>query len=190
MSVVVWFTGLPSAGKSTLAKKAQAALAEDGNPCCLLDGDELREAFVPRPGYSPDQRKQFYNTLANLAGLIARQGFPVLVAATASRRAYREYARDVAPAFLEVFVSTPVDECRRRDPKELYARAESGEVSDVPGVDAPYEPPVNPDIEDRGHLAPESVDQIVLQVRFALARATSTRPEGATGVEHQTQTGR
>ena len=139
--VVVWLTGLPSSGKSTLARAIAAASEE---PALVLDGDEVREALVPRHGYDPDARAAFYETLGRLAALAARQGLCVLVPATASLRAYRERARALAPAFVEVFVDTPPAECEARDAKGLYrdpvARAR------LPGLGAPFEPPLAPDL--------------------------------------------
>lgn len=144
IGAVVWFTGLPASGKSTLA----AALAErlrtaDREPL-LLDGDEVRAAMVPAPGYDEAARAGFYETLGNLAAVLARQGHLVLVAATAHRRIWRDRVRTRAPRFVEVHVATPLDECRRRDPKGLYARA--GEGSTLPGAGIAYEAPESPDM--------------------------------------------
>ena len=130
---VVWFTGLPASGKSTLAGAVAARVPH----AIVLDGDEVRGVIVPSPGYDDFGRESFYRTLAGMAALLARQGHVVLVAATAHRRAWRELARARAPRFVEVFVDTPVEECRRRDPKGLYARG----GAQVPGVGVAYEPP-------------------------------------------------
>ena len=110
--VVVWFTGLPSSGKTTLAGRVARALAAAGRAHCVLDGDAVRAALVPPPGYDAASRAAFYATLARLAALLARQGLVVLVPATAHRRAFRDDARALAPRFVEVFVSTDVDTCR------------------------------------------------------------------------------
>ncbi len=164
MSVVVWFTGLPSSGKSTLARRVLAALREKDTACCLLDSDELREAMVPRHGFDPEGRHAFYATASRLAGLLARQGLITLVAATANLRVYRKMGRDAAPKFLLVYVATPLAECKRRDAKELYARAEAGELAHVPGVDVPYEPPSQPDVIDDGSARNGIVMAIVARV--------------------------
>lgn len=140
--VVAWFTGLPSSGKSTLAAAVATELRARGMKAVTLDSDELRASLVPPPGYDDDARTALYATLANLAALLARQGHAVLVPATAHRRQYRAEARARAPQFLEVFVDTPVDECKRRDAKGLYA----GGDAQVPGVGVPYEAPVAPEI--------------------------------------------
>jgi adenylylsulfate kinase len=147
--VVVWLTGLPRSGKSTLAESARAALERAGTPALILDGDRVREALVPRPGYDPASRESFYATLANLAGLCAAQGFVVLVPATAHRRAWREHARAQAPRFVEVHVTATVEECRARDPAGLYTSAPHDAL---PGAGVAYEPPEHPDVRaDGGH---------------------------------------
>lgn len=148
--VVVWLTGLPSSGKSTLARRVQGRLLAGSVACCVLDGDEVRASLVPAPGYDPGSRDAFYATLARLAALLARQGLVVIVPATAHRRAYRDDARALAPRFVEVLVDVPEIECARRDAKGLYAAATRGEAPDLPGSGAVYEPPLHPDIVARG----------------------------------------
>lgn len=142
--VVVWITGLPSSGKSRFARHANTALQARGTASCLLDGDEVRACLVPTPGYSPADRDAFYESLAKLAALIARQGQIVLVPATAHRKVFRDRARALAPAFLEVWVATSLAECEARDKKGLYALARAGKLQGVPGLDEPFEEPIAP----------------------------------------------
>ena len=139
--VVAWFTGLPSAGKSTLAAAVAGELRLRGINAVMLDSDELRATLVPPPGYDEAARDAFYMTLARLAALIARQDHVVLVPATAHRHAYRDTARALAPLFVEIFVDTPLEECVRRDSKGLYA----AQTAQAPGVGVAYESPVAPD---------------------------------------------
>lgn len=148
--VVVWFTGLPSSGKSTLARAVAARLERDNIRAVLLDGDEVRSALRPAPGYDDAARDAFYETLANLAALLASQGHVVLVPATANRRAFRDRARALAARFIEVFVDTSADECRRRDAKGLYAQAASGGAAHLPGAGASYEAPERPEVVAHG----------------------------------------
>ncbi len=143
---VVWLTGLPSSGKSTLALRVRSRLIEAGQTVALLDGDAVRAALVPPPGYDDAARDGFYATLGKLAALLARQGLIVLVPATAHRRGWREQARGLAPAFLEVYVRTDFDECRRRDTKGLYHRSPAA----LPGAGITYEPPPAPDVSAGG----------------------------------------
>lgn len=139
--LVVWLTGLPSSGKSTLAGRVAEKLRAQGVAVVVLDSDEVRASLRPVPSYEEAGRDAYYETLARLAALIAVQGCTVLVPATAHRRAYRARARALFPAFLEVWVDTPLAECVRRDAKGLYARARQQGLSSLPGVDAAYEPP-------------------------------------------------
>jgi len=152
---VAWATGLPSSGKSTFARRLQARLAARGASPLLLDGDEVRAALAPAPGHSPAERDAFYETLARLAALAARQGLVVVVAATAHRRAHRDRCRALAPRFVEIWVRTPMEECERRDARGLYARHRRGEAPDLPGPGVAYEPPLAPEVvadggEDEG----------------------------------------
>ena len=170
--VVVWFTGLPSSGKSTLAERVRLALREGGTTALRLDGDEVRRALVPSPGHWPAERDAFYETLARLAALLASQGLVVLVAATAHRRAHRERARALAPRFLEVHVATPRDECERRDAKGLYALARAGKAPLLPGVGVEYEAPLSPDVGSAGGEDPAALAEVVRRIGLATA-ATS-----------------
>jgi adenylylsulfate kinase len=160
--VVVWFTGLPSAGKSTLARAVRRHLLEAGRACVLLDGDDVRAALVPAPGHDEAGRAAFYGTLARLAALLAHQRLVVLVAATAHHRTYREEARRLAPRFVEVHLDVPLTICQARDAKGLYARAAAGEVSQLPGVGAAYEPPEAPEVVARGVEDAPSIAALLL----------------------------
>lgn len=140
--VVAWFTGLPSSGKSTLAAAVRRELATRGIVAVMLDSDELRAALVPPLGYDDASRAALYATLANLAATLAHQGHVVLVPATAHLRRFRDNARALAPQFVEIFVDTPIEECRRRDTKGLYAAANA----QAPGAGVAYEPPNAPDV--------------------------------------------
>jgi adenylylsulfate kinase len=144
--VVVWFTGLPSSGKTTFARKVHALLLERRVPALFLDGDEVRPALRPRPGYDEPAREAFYETLGNLAGLLARQGQAVLVPATAHRNVFRTHARRVAPSFVEVFMDVSAERARAQDQaKELYSR--SGKMAgSLPGAGAVYERPLRPEV--------------------------------------------
>lgn len=147
---VVWVTGLPASGKSTFAARLAERLRAAGRSTVTLDGDAVRGALCPAPGYAPRERDAFYATLGGLAALVAAQGHAVLVPATAHRRAYREAARAAAPRFLEVWVRTPLAECERRDPKGIYALTRTGGAAGVPGVDVPFEEPEAPDVTAEG----------------------------------------
>ena len=158
---VVWICGRPSSGKSTLAAHVVDRLRGAGRAALLLDGDEVRAALDPAPGYDAAGRDAFYRTLAGLAALAAGQGLTAVVAATSPRRAHRDEARRRAPGLLEVFVDVPAGECERRDAKGLYARARRGEAPSMPGVGVPFEPPGSPDVTARGGEDRAAVEAIV-----------------------------
>ncbi len=158
---VVWLTGKPSSGKSTLAKKIAERLGELSVPSAVLDGDQVRAALVPKPGYDEASRDCLYETLANLAALLAGQGFIVLVAATAHLRSFRARARERAPAFLEVYVNATQVEVEARDAKGLYRAAENGAVSSLPGKNVAYEEPLHPDVVASGGLDADAVERVI-----------------------------
>jgi adenylylsulfate kinase len=143
---VVWATGLPSAGKSTFARALRERLRAAGRPALLLDGDAVRAALAPPPGYDEAGRDAFYATLGALALLAAGDGLVAVVAATAHRRAFRDRVRARAPRFVEVHVATPAGVCAARDPKGLWARARAGDAPALPGAGAEYEPPLAPEV--------------------------------------------
>lgn len=157
--IVVWITGLPASGKTTLALAVRDRLA-GRRACAMLDSDEVRDALA-RESYEAPDRDQFYATLARLAALLSRQGLVVLVPATAPRRQHRDAARALAPRFVEVHVRTPLEECERRDPKGLYRRARSGDAPTLPGAGATYESPEHPEVVAEGGQDVRAVEAIV-----------------------------
>jgi adenylylsulfate kinase len=163
--VVVWITGLPSSGKSTLAR----ALHERVPGSALLDGDDLR-AILGDAAHDDAARDAFYTKLAALAAYLAEQGLIAIVAATAHKRVYRERAKAMAPSFLEVFVATPQEECERRDAKGLYAKARRGEAPALPGVGVAYEVPTCANVLARGGLDASAIDRIAAELSARRAR--------------------
>ncbi len=161
---IVWITGFPAAGKTTLARALRTRLQQDRIACCMLDSDDVRREIKPSHGYDSAGRAAFYETLANLAAMLARQGLVVIVPATANLRAYRNRARILAPHYVEVHVKTPVSECAERDPKGLYGRANTRSDVALPGVNAPYEPPQAPDVCATGGFDASAIDAIAALV--------------------------
>jgi adenylylsulfate kinase len=166
--VIVWFTGLPASGKTTLAQNVRHRLGQLARPAILLDSDELREV-LGTADYDTAGRDEFYLRLGRLALLLATQGHVVLVSATAPRRQYRDDVRVQAPRFVEVWVSTPLAECASRDPKGLYARAAAGEAPRLPGLGTPYDPPLQPEVVARGGYDEAAVQHIVARIWERLA---------------------
>jgi adenylylsulfate kinase len=171
---VIWVTGLPSAGKSTLGRAVVERLRAAGRPAALLDGDAVRAALVPAPGFEPEGRAAFYATLGNLAVLLAAEGLAVVVAATAQRRAFRDAIRARVPRFLEVWVDTPAAACAARDPGGLGAAARAGAAPGLPGAGEPYEPPRAPEVVAKGGEDAAAVEAVV---RLAARSAGPAAPE-------------
>lgn len=168
---VVWVTGLPASGKSSLARRLRDRLRGGGIPAAILDGDRVRAALVPPPGYGEAARAAFYETLGNLALALAAEGLVAIVAATAHRRAFRDRVRDRAPRFVEVLVDVPAEICAARDPKGLWARARAGDAPDLPGAGVAYEPPVAPEVVARGGEDAAAVETIAAALGVAPAAA-------------------
>ena len=149
----IWLTGLPSAGKSTIAREVARALRERGRRVEVLDGDEMRRTLTRGLGFSREDRDENIRRIGFVASLLARNGVVAIVAAISPYRQARAEARALhAPgSFLEVFVATPVEVCAQRDPKGLYARQRSGELRGLSGVDDPYEPPEQPELVVPAH---------------------------------------
>jgi len=142
----VWLTGLPASGKSTVARALAAKLDGKGIRAAVLESDAVRREIAPDAGYGEKERDAFYGTLAYLARALVLHGVPVIVDATANRRTYRDRARETIPRFLEVHVCCPLAVCRARDPKGIYRRGADGTAQNVPGISAPYEPPLLPEV--------------------------------------------
>lgn len=173
---VIWFTGLPAAGKTTLARAVAAQLADAGVPTQLLDSDELRRVLTPQPTYSAAERRWFYSTLVFLARLLATNGVNVLIAATAAARAERDLARQTLPRFAEVYVAATPAACRRRDPKGLWRRVDAGVIRGLPGADLAYEVPDS--AESTVDTEQLTVAAAVAQVLRDLAAFLQPEPEG------------
>jgi adenylylsulfate kinase len=150
----VWLTGLPASGKSTIARILSKLLAGRGVRAVVLESDDLRRLFTPKPRYDAKERQRFYGAVADLARTLSEGGVPVLVAATANRRAYRDRARAGIQRFLEVHVACPLEICKARDPKGIYRRAAAGSAPNVPGVSSRYEPPLRPEVAVDGYRDP------------------------------------
>ncbi|MGW7082127.1 adenylyl-sulfate kinase [Streptomyces sp. NPDC054871] len=162
----IWLTGLPSAGKTTIAYELAGKLGEDGHRVEVLDGDEIREFLSAGLGFSREDRHTNVQRIGFVAELLARNGVKVLVPVIApfadSREAVRKRHQTGGTPYLEVHVATPVEVCSVRDVKGLYAKQAAGEISGLTGVDDPYEAPESPD------LRIESQDQTVQESAAAL----------------------
>jgi adenylylsulfate kinase len=143
----VWFTGLPSAGKTTLARALEKRLLEDGRKVEVLDGDVVREHLTKGLGFSKEDRDENVRRIGFVANLLSRNGVTVLASVISPYRDVRDEIRELHDGrFREVYVATPVDVCAQRDVKGLYARQKAGEISGLTGVDDPYEAPLHPEL--------------------------------------------
>jgi adenylyl-sulfate kinase len=169
-SVTIWFTGLSGAGKTTLNRALSEHLAKRGFQVESLDGDAVRGHLGRGLGFSKEDRDENIRRIGYVAGLLARHGVIVLVSAISPYRAVRDEVRQSIGNFIEVYVNAPLETCEQRDVKGLYRRARSGELPGFTGVDDPYEPPLQPEIECRTdrETVEESVAKILeyLESRF------------------------
>jgi adenylyl-sulfate kinase len=164
---VVWLTGVPCAGKSTLAGALAVRLRNDavglgGRGLEVLDGDEFRRELGQELGFSRAHRDLNVRRLGYVAGLLARNGVSVIVAAVSPYRKARDDVRARIPGFVEVHVHCPPAVCEARDVKGMYAQARAGNIANFTGVSDPYEPPENPEISLDTSVV--SVDEAVTQI--------------------------
>ena len=147
---VIWMTGLPASGKSTIAHALELTLVENGQVAYVLDGDNLRHGLNGNLGFDPEDRSENVRRTAHAAAMLADAGTVAVVSLVSPYAADRDMARRIVEEqgldFVEVFVDTPPEECERRDPKGLYAKARAGEIQGFTGVDAPYEAPTAADL--------------------------------------------
>jgi adenylylsulfate kinase len=174
----VWLTGLSGAGKSTMAAELERRLWHQGRRAFVLDGDRMRQGLCSDLGFSPADRKENIRRIAEVARLFAEAGLICIVAFISPYRADRARARSLLPTgrFIEVYLSAPLEVCERRDPKGLYARARAGLVKEFTGVSAPYEPPLEPELELRTDiLSIEECASLLIQKAAASLVGAPTR---------------
>jgi adenylylsulfate kinase len=154
----VWLTGLPSAGKTTIALALAERLRAEGHRVEILDGDEIRTFLSAGLGFTPEDRDTNIQRIGFVAELLASNGVkvlaPVIAPYAASRAAVADRHAEQGTPYLEVHVATPVEVCSERDVKGLYAKQAAGEISGLTGVDDPYEAPTAPDLRIQAHTQP------------------------------------
>ena len=160
----IWLTGLSGAGKSTIASRLEQRLMAAGRHTYVIDGDNVRHGLNRDLGFTEADRAENVRRVAEVARLMVDAGLIVIVSLISPYRAERRLARSLFEpgAFIEVFVDTPLDECERRDPKGLYAKARSGALPNFTGIDSPYEPPQSPEIHLR--TSGQTVDQCIATI--------------------------
>lgn len=163
--IMIWFTGLSGSGKSTMAIALERELSQRGLLCRILDGDNIRSGINNNLGFSADDRRENIRRIAEVGKLFVDTGIITLAAFISPDNEMRSMASDIigADSFLEVYVSTPLEECERRDVKGLYAKARRGEIKNFTGISAPFEAPMSPALDlDTSKLSlQESVERLL-----------------------------
>ena len=159
---VIWFTGLSAAGKTTLAAALSEKLMILGHRVEHLDGDLVRKMF-PGTGFTRDERDRHIKRVGYLAALLEKHQVLVVASFISPYREARAFVRQQCNRFIEVYVSTPLEECEKRDPKGLYKKARLGEISNFTGISDPYEAPEHPEIivDTTGATVNQTVEQIL-----------------------------
>ena len=164
-NAVLWFTGLSGAGKSTLSVEVENELYLRGINTYILDGDNIRHGLNKNLGFSPEDRTENIRRIGEVSKLFVDAGVMVLSAFISPYQADREMVRGMVEEqeFIEVYVKCSLEECENRDPKGLYKKARLGEIKGFTGIDAPYEPPVNPElvVETDKQSLEDSVNQVI-----------------------------
>jgi len=176
----VWFTGLPSSGKTTLGRMLEKELKERGFSVEVLDGDEVRERLSKGLGFSKEDRDENIWRIAYVARLITNSGGVAITCAISPYRDLREKARMEIGRFIEVYVRCPVEECIRRDVKGLYKKALSGEIKNFTGISDPYEEPLNPETIVGTHR--ETPEESLNKIISGLTNLGYLSKEGLSGV--------
>lgn len=167
--LTVWLTGLPSAGKTTIAHGLEKRLLAEGYRVEVLDGDVVRTHLTRGLGFSRADREENVRRIGFVAHLLSRNGVVAVASVISPYRAVRDELRELhAGRFFEVYVATPVEVCTERDVKGLYARQRAGELTGLTGVDDPYEPPLQPDavIHTESQTLEQSVETLWQALQF------------------------
>lgn len=159
---VLWFTGLSGSGKSTISERVFDILNEQDYEVEHLDGDVIRDIF-PKTGFSREERIAHLKRVGYLASRLQTHGVFVIASFISPYREARDFVRNLCDDFVEIYISTPLEECERRDVKGLYERARKGEIKQFTGIDDPYEAPENADLTiDTTHISVDDASQKVL----------------------------
>jgi len=143
---VAWITGLPGSGKSTIARGLEKELKAKGLKVEAFDGDEVRKNLSKGLGFSKEDRDTHNKRVIYVCKLLTRNGVNAIVSLISPYRSTRAYAREQLPKFVEVYLKCSIEECIRRDPKGLYKKALAGEITNMTGIQDPYEEPLNPEV--------------------------------------------
>ena len=142
----IWLTGIPASGKTTISILLKDYLQKKNMPTIILDGDEIRKTVSKDLGFSPEDRKEHNRRVIEIAKLLVKNNFTAIIPLISPYTETRELARKEIPNFVEVYVKASLDTCIKRDPTGLYQKAKNGEITNLTGLQAPYEEPQNPEL--------------------------------------------
>jgi len=161
-SLAIWLTGIPASGKTTISILLKDYLQKKNIPAIILDGDEIRKTVSKDLGFSPQDRKEHNRRVIEIAKLLVKNNFTAIIPLISPYRETRDLARKEIPNFVEVYVKASLDVCIKRDPKGLYQKAKNGEITNLTGLQSPYEEPTKPELVlDTEILTPEQCLQII-----------------------------
>lgn len=164
---VIWLTGIPASGKTTIALELKKFYEKKGLAADILDGDEIRKTLSKDLGFSPEDRKEHNRRVIFVAKILAKNGVTTIIPLISPYRETRDYARKEIPEFVEVWIKASVDECKKRDPKGLYKKALAGEIKNLTGLQAPYEEPQNPELvlDTKNQTVEQSTTQLTSKLK-------------------------
>ncbi len=167
---VLWITGLPASGKTTLARELKRRLSDMGRRVELLDGDEVRRWLSPEAGFTKEDRERHLRRVAYVSRLLARNGVVVIASFVSPYRKIRDEVRKIVEEdvpFIEIYVRCPLEVAMERDPKGLYKRALVGEIKNFTGIDDPFEEPENPEVvvDSSAMNVDEEVERVMSELR-------------------------
>ena len=164
--IVIWFTGLPCSGKTTLSKEIEKYFKDKKLPIQRLDGDVVRKTISNDLGFSKEDRDKNIERLSYVAQMLSNNGVNVVSAFVSPYQEMRDFTRELCENFIEVYVSCNIEECKKRDIKGMYKKALSGEIKDFTGVQDPFEEPQNPEItvNTEKEIIKQSIQKIIRYV--------------------------
>ena len=186
---MVWITGLPGSGKSTVAHLLNETLSRRGIQSLILSSDRVRKTLTPTPTYTEEEREMVYRAITLIAKMLTENGLNVIIDATGNRKRYRDVCRAQVNRFFEVYLKCPMEVCIKREesrketfqaPRDIYRKAKAGESTTVPGLGAPYEPPESPEVT--ADAEDQSPEEIVQAIVTKLLGSGLTNPQATTRV--------
>lgn len=164
-SCILWFTGLPASGKSTITKLLEARLFSQKVRTVILDGDQIRQGLNRDLGFSKEDRRENIRRISEVAKILKEAGLIVLVAAISPFQEDRTLAKQICEDdYYEIYVNCSLEECIKRDPKGLYRKAQKGEITNFTGISSPYEVPINPHLvlDSEHRTAEQLIDELIV----------------------------